>query len=74
MLHYNKTLENTKLNLPHLEVILPLLIPLAAFFFFFFQLSSSSRQLCFESSLLLIRWCTSTVIPWCSRIAWYTPG
>lgn len=35
MLHYNKTLENTKLNLPHLEVILPLLIPSVLFFFFF---------------------------------------
>lgn len=36
MLHYNKTLENTKVNLLHLEVIFPLLIPLAAFLFFFF--------------------------------------
>lgn len=39
MLHYNKTLENTKLNLSYREVILPLLIPL----FLLFWISRRSK-------------------------------
>lgn len=42
MLHYNRSLENTKLNLPHCEDIHPLLIPL--FFVLFLFLNEQQQQ------------------------------
>lgn len=53
MLHYNKTLENTKLNLSYREVILPLLIPL----FLLFWISRRSNTVvvfCKQSTLNLM--------------------